>query len=159
MTRLLDQETMHAPACGPRRLCAGTAPPGEPLSEVAEANPLEVEFILSALEAARHSGAPRIDRRQAGRKRFRVVAQLKLFRDPTGARPWALYGRDASTRGLGFITRHRLPLGYGGTVRLCGPDNQEITADCTIQRCRETVHGWFEGSLAFNREQWGLAAE
>ena len=70
-----------------------------------------------------------------------------------------IYTRDVTSRGMGFITRHRLPLGYGGVVHLRGPNGEELCIDCTVRRCRETVHGWFEGSLSFNREQWAFDGE
>jgi len=121
-----------------------------------DALPAEADFILSALEAA-HAAKPRlIERRATGRMAFRAVGRLKLFCDLPGAEPWMLYSRDATTRALGFITRHRLPLGYGGVVTLIGPDQREIKADCVLHRCRETVSDWFEGSLTFNREQWAF---
>jgi hypothetical protein len=62
-----------------------------------------------------------------------------------------------SVRGLGFITSHRLPLGYGGLVQLPRPDGKgTMTVHCTILRCRETAPGWFEGSVYFNRDQPSL---
>ena len=112
----------------------------------------EAEFIMSALEAGRSTP----ERRSGERVPHRTLAQLKLFSDRPGTPPWTLYTRDAATRGMGFITRHRLPLGYGGTVHLRGPNGQELAVDCTVRRCRETVNGWFEGSLSFNREQFAF---
>ena len=115
--------------------------------------PVEAEFIMSALEAAATPG----DRRRPGhRVVHRTLAQLKLFSDLEGRGPWALYTRDGTPRGLGFITRHRLPLGYGGIAHLCGPDGQPLSIECTVRRCRQTVNGWFEGALSFNREQWAF---
>lgn len=118
--------------------------------------PAEAEFIMSALEAAR-SVPP--ERRRGDRVVHRALGQLKLFSDRPGTPPWTLYTRDGTPRGLGFITRHRLPLGYGGKVHLRGPNGEELSIDCTVRRCREAVNGWFEGSLSFNREQWAFDAE
>src|SRR3982750_776766 len=115
--------------------------------------PPEAEFIMSALEGGRISGG---DRRGGDRVVHRTVGELKLFADRPGAGPWTLYTRDGTTRGLGFITRHRLPLGYGGTFHLRGPNGEELAIECTVRRCREAVHGWFEGTLSFNREQWAF---
>lgn len=115
--------------------------------------PAEVDFILSALETAR-SGST--DRRASGRVVFRTLAELQLYSDSPGEKPWVLYTRDATTRGLGFITRHRLPLGYGGIAHVRGPNGEDLTIPCTVRRCHETVNGWFEGSLSFNREQWAF---
>ena len=127
--------------------------PAAPEAATSAALPAEAEFILSALEAGQHAGSIH-ERRAASRVRFSGVIRLTLFSDGPDSKPWALFARDASMRGMGFITRHRLPLGYGGTVRFRGPANEEVTADITINRCRESVSGWFEGSLTFNREQW-----
>jgi hypothetical protein len=85
---------------------------------------------------------------------YRVRAQLQLFADPPGADPWILYTRDINPKGLGFITRHRLPLGYGGKIQLPSPTSQIVTIHCTLYRCREAAQGWFEGALYFNRDQW-----
>lgn len=115
--------------------------------------PAEVDFILSALDTA---GTNMQDRRGAGRVVIRTLAELQLYSDLPGAKPWVLYSRDGTTRGLGFITRHRLPLGYGGLVHLRGPNGEDLSIACTVRRCHETVNGWFEGSLSFNREQWAF---
>jgi hypothetical protein len=100
-----------------------------------------------------------VDRRGADRAAFRAVAELKLFSDERGREPWVLYTRDVAPRGMGFITRHRLPLGYGGILRMRGPHGEELAIDCSVRRCRPAVNGWFEGAMSFNREQWSLAAE
>ena len=110
----------------------------------------EVDLILSALEAG---GVPE-ERRRAERLRYRVQAALRLFSDPPGADAWTLFTRDVNTKGLGFITRHRLPLGYGGKLQLPSPNGQIVTIHVTLYRCREAAKGWFEGALYFNREQW-----
>jgi len=117
---------------------------------VSRALPAEVEFILSALEAGQHSGP---SRRRSQRRPYRVAANLKLFSDGPGAAPWAIFVRDIDRQGLGFVTRHRLPLGYGGILSIDGPDEAPLRIDCTLLRCREAVQGWFEGSMYFNREQ------
>jgi hypothetical protein len=127
----------------------------EPLSAAppaGEAWPSEVELILSALEAA---GTRTDDRRRHPRMPYRVLAELRLFSDAPGTAPWQLYSRDISVRGMGFITPHRLPLGYGGVVQLPAPHSGKIVSVAgTLFRCRELSGGWFEGSLYFNREQW-----
>jgi len=43
-------------------------------------------------------------------------------------------------------------------VHLRGPGGEELAVDCTVRRCRETVNGWFEGSLSFNRVQFAFDA-
>ncbi|MEA2736468.1 MAG: hypothetical protein QOE14_2919 [Humisphaera sp.] len=116
----------------------------------------EAELVLSALEV----GAPTHDnRRRHPRRRYHVIADLHLFTDGPGTPPWRLYTRDVSARGLGFITRDRLPLGYGGVVELPGPTDRLMRVNVTLFRCREIGNGWFEGALYFNREQWLFAPQ
>ena len=117
--------------------------------------PPEVNMILSAMEAGpKVHGARRTDRLP-----YRVRAELKLFADQPDAEIWTLYTRDVDPRGLGFITPHRLPLGYGGWVEMLTPNGRKTRIACTLYRCRQVVPGWFEGALYFNREQWMFAAE
>ena len=128
--------------------------------------PPEVDLILSAMEAAH--GDPHVDphaelaapeRRHGGRAPYRVRAALRLFSDAPGEGPWSLYTRDVDRRGMGFITSRRLPLGYGGTVELHAPNGRKLIVPCTLFRCRQTVQGWYEGALHFNREQDGFDVE
>jgi len=112
--------------------------------------PPEVEFILSALEAGEYPGP---QRRGTRRSRYRVAASLKLFSDNPQAPPWTLYVRDVNAKGSGFVTRHRLPLGYGGILTITDPHGRTTRIDCTLLRCREAAAGWFEGSMYFNRDQ------
>lgn len=113
--------------------------------------PAEVDLILSALEAGR--GLSTGNRRGASRTQQRMRASLRLFSDLPDTDPWTLYTRDVNARGIGFITRHRLPLGYGGMVRVTLPDGTDLEAHCTLLRCREAATGWYEGALYFNRPQ------
>ena len=117
--------------------------------------PPQAELILSALEAGQFAGGRR-ERRGSRRRHVRLMANLRLFVDGPATTPWKLYGRDLHPRGMGFITAHRLPLGYGGMLELPGPDGEPITVACTLLRCREAAPGWFEGALYFNREQPNL---
>ena len=125
-------------------------------SVAAEAVPPEAEMVISALEAAAGAGKAD-DRRRHPRRRFRAVAVLHLFSDTPGAKPWRLFTRDVSVRGVGFVTRDRLPLGYGGMIELPGPSGRPMSVNGTLFRCREIGNGWFEGALYFNREQWIFA--
>ena len=123
--------------------------------------PAEVDLILSAMESGRHGSASAAaagsaERRTCGRVAFRVKGRLRLFSDAAHVAPRPIYTRDAHARGLGFITPHRLPLGYGGFVEFTGPDGRPRRIQCTLHRCRETAPGWFEGSVHFNREQLEL---
>jgi hypothetical protein len=112
--------------------------------------PAQVELIMSALD----TGQFQAENRRSGRRNpYRVKAKLRLFSDPPLASPWEIYTRDINARGLGFISSHRLPLGYGGLIELPGPEGGVITINCTLYRCREAAPGWYEGSVYFNREQ------
>ncbi len=111
--------------------------------------PPEVGIILTALEAAEWFD----ERRKMPRMPYRVKAVLHLFTDGSNAEPKVLYTRDADRRSVGFVTRHRLPLGYGGTVELETPNGKILHVSCTLQRCRKAAPDWYEGSLCFNREQ------
>lgn len=112
--------------------------------------PPHVELILSALETGQHT---KQERRETARSPFRTEATLRLFSDLPDTPPWSLYTRDANPRGIGFISSHRLPLGYGGVVELQAPDGNTMQIQCTLIRCREAAPGWYEGALHFNREQ------
>jgi hypothetical protein len=61
-----------------------------------------------------------------------------------------------SARGVGFITRDCLPLGYGGIIEL-PVDGRLVPINGTLFRCRDIGNGWYEGALYFNREQWMFA--
>lgn len=118
--------------------------------------PPEVDLILSAMEAAQDAEC---ERRHRQRLPYRARAELRLFSDAADAAPWVLYTRDVDSRGLGFITPHRLPLGYGGTLALLAPTGRKLRIPCTLFRCRQAVQGWYEGALYFNREQGAFSAE
>ena len=133
-----------------------------PAPQVQEPWPVEAELILSALDAAGASASVaatsrqgrRSDRRHRNRQSYRVRGELKFFSDDADAPPWILYTRNVTPRGAGFITQHRLPLGYGGKVTLTTPNGRRLKVNCTLIRCRETAPGWYEGALNFNRDQW-----
>lgn len=114
----------------------------------------EVDVVLSALDASRCHGGP--DRRSVHRRPHRVPADLRLFADGPRGTPWELFSRDVDARGLGFVCRDRLPLGYGGLVELEAPDRTPILAPCTVYRCRECGPDWYEGSLYFHQPQPAL---
>jgi len=137
-----------------------------PMAPADELWPPEVDLILSAMEVAAaespadpHAELAAAERRHGGRTPYRVRAALRLFSDAPGDGPWSLYTRDVDRRGVGFITPHRLPLGYGGTVELYAPSGRKEAVPCTLFRCRQTVQGWYEGALYFNREQEGFDVE
>ena len=124
-------------------------------AEAPEPWPVEIDLVLSALDAG---NAFDPDRRAMARMLYRVRAELRLFSDAPEKGPWVLYTRDADPRGLGFITRHRLPLGYGGWIELRTPSGHKLRAHCTLFRCRQMASGWYEGSLSFNAQQKAFEA-
>lgn len=156
----VDSEPVDAPQVeeGPQsslKILPRNEPPRASVSDAAAQDetswPPEVDLILSALEVGQGSQVD--DRRESAREPYRTRAALRLFSDPEGALPSILFTRDVDRRGMGFITRHRLPLGYGGMIRLTLPGGREIEAACTLLRCREAAPGWYEGALNFNRPQ------
>ena len=116
----------------------------------------EAELIISALEACAPASD---DRRRHPRRRYHVIGDLRLFSDAPGTPRWRLFTRDVSVRGVGFVTRDRLPLGYGGIIELPGPNGRLLSIQGTLFRCREIGNGWYEGALYFNREQWPFAPD
>jgi hypothetical protein len=111
--------------------------------------PPEVALIITALAAGRWAE----ERREMPRVPYHVKAALRLYADEPGAHEKYLYTNNVSPRGLGFLTRHRLPLGYGGTVEIPMPENRTMTVHCTMLRCRQAAPGWYEGALHFVRDQ------
>jgi hypothetical protein len=113
--------------------------------------PQEAAMVLTAMEAA----GGRENRRQCPRTTYRATAMLWLFADAPGSSARILYTRDVNERGIGFVTRDRLPLGYGGVLRLPGPNTpgKIFSIPCTLYRCRLAAPGWYEGALHFNRDQ------
>ncbi|MGN6725763.1 MAG: PilZ domain-containing protein [Tepidisphaeraceae bacterium] len=124
--------------------------PAKPAAKSDNEWPPEVDMILSAMEAARADAA---EHRLEPRRHHRARAELQLFAHDPLQPPIALFTRDLSRSGMGFITRERLPLGYGGLVAIPLRDNHTITVQCNIYRCREAINGWYEGALTFSVEQ------
>jgi hypothetical protein len=120
------------------------------MCEEAEPVPAEAQMVMSALEAAVGAGA---ERRIIRRISYRTTTDLRLFRDDPSDPRRVVYTRDINRRGVGFVTSHRLPLGYGGVVRLPNEHGESVEVHCTLLRCREAAPGWFEGSAIFNRDQ------
>jgi hypothetical protein len=131
--------------------------PAAPLPTVKAVNvtfPPTVELIMSAMDSGAHAAAePSSNRRALPRRPYRVGGHLRLFSDSSHDSPRTIYTRDVHSRGLGFLTTHRLPLGYGGFVDFPGPDGRVRRIQCTLQRCREAAPGWFDAAVCFNREQ------
>jgi hypothetical protein len=112
--------------------------------------PRDVEFVLSALEAGPR---PIQDRHMMRRSAYRVRASLELFSDLPETPQRIVYTRDISSRAMGFLSDHPLPLSHGGTLRLPGPTGTVLRIACTVLRCRQAAPGWFEGAVYFNRPQ------
>ena len=114
-------------------------------------------MIISAMEA----GASIEDRRACPRIVYRAKAFLKLFVDREESKGRALYLRDANQRSLGFVTQHRLPLGYGGVIQVAPPTKagQMFELGCTVIRCRQVADGWFDGCVSLNRECGAFSTE
>jgi hypothetical protein len=113
-----------------------------------------VDLIISAMETV---GAREIEHRETPRRQYRTNAWLRLFSDADDAPLWRLFTRDVNHRSLGFITSHRLPLGYGGWVELPDPAGDALKVNCTLFRCRQISTGWYEGAMYFNRNQMCFA--
>ncbi len=134
-----------------------TAQMQETSSENSPAWHPQADMVLSALEA----GSWLDERRQQVRTAYRARALLKLHTDGPAEPDRVLYTRDVSHRGIGFITQDRLPLGYGGILKLPSPrtPNKTLTIQCTLFRCRLAAPGWYEGALQFNRDQMEFLLE
>ncbi len=141
--------TQHSLLCDASR----PAEPTLPAQPSAGGIPREAELILSAMEAA---SQPHANRRTIQRITWRVQAGLRLFIDQATQSPRIIFTRDVHARSLGFITRQRLPLGYGGVVDLPGRGGLILSVACTLLRCRQPLDGWYEGVVYFNRELVGL---
>ena len=121
----------------------------DPAAEILTEIPADAAMVISAMDM----GSPRVDRRALARVAYRVTTAIRLFRDKPGTKPWELFTRDVNRKCLGFVTRHRLPLGYGGVVALVDFNGNPLDVHCTLLRCREATAGWYEGSVYFNRDQ------
>jgi len=152
-------EMLISPAALPSR--SSPARVGQPAPAAAaspsvdtQSFPPQADLVLSALEAGQGKQV-RKDRRGQLRRTYRVRGVLHLYSEQQTGSPRVLYTRDIHSRGVGFITQHRLPLGYGGEIELPDPNGgpTPLRVSGTLLRCREAGSGWFEGSLYFDREQ------
>ena len=150
-----------APTMTPGPRAVAYAPPAHPAVNTPRTSmedwPPQAELVLSAIEAGQHNnGFVAGERRHSKRASFRVRGQLRLYSDNPGEPGRVIYTRDIHSRGLGFITPHRLPLGHGGLVDIPTPAGKIVSIPCTLLRCREAAPGWYEGSVYFNRDQHGI---
>ena len=149
---------ISAPTMTPGPRAVAYAPPAHPAVNTPRTSmedwPPQAELVLSAIEAGQHNnGLVAGERRHSKRASFRVRGQLRLYSDNPGEPGRVIYTRDIHSRGLGFITPHRLPLGHGGLVDIPTPAGKIVSVPCTLLRCREAAPGWYEGSVYFNRDQ------
>jgi hypothetical protein len=161
MLRMPSVEPAHRNRSSPLRLHPDADPDTAKPTVEPSLNPADfppqAELVLSALEAGQ-GVAPAADRRALPRRSHRSRAVLKMFSDGAQGTPFVLFTRDIHSRGLGFITQHRLPLGYGGVVAVAistGPGEAAsvVRVPCTLLRCRPAAPGWFEGSVSFVHDQ------
>jgi len=111
----------------------------------------EARFILSALEAA---GPVTVEGRGTCRVRYRVEAKLRLVTDPPQDPPRRVYTRDITPHSLGFISPVAVPLGSNARLDLPASDGSVDTIACQVIRCREMIHGWFDGAVNFREEKY-----
>lgn len=113
--------------------------------------PPEVDFVISALEAA---GQPHSDdQRRVPRSSYRVRAALRLYSDDPLSSPRVLYTRNVSEQAIAFLSAEPLPLSHGGILHISSPDGRCMQIACTVLRCSLAARGWYEGALYFNRQQ------
>jgi len=103
---------------------------------------------------------------------FVVPAELEVLGDARPPRT-AIFTRDASRWGVGFVTRRPLPVGRDATLRIwtgkgssgfgaeaagSGGEGELLMVRSCVLRCREVLPGWFEGAVLFYHEEPRLEA-
>ena len=114
--------------------------------------PADVAMVMSAMEAGRFDAGAR-DRRAGRRRATRASAVLRLYADAGHAT--VVYTRDVTGRNVGFLSRSRLPLGYGGTIELPPPHGrggEAVPVACVLLRCTPAAGGFYDCCAAFNRQ-------
>jgi c-di-GMP-binding flagellar brake protein YcgR len=110
---------------------------------------------VTALNAAFPPPA-RIERRQAPRLKYHVVATLEPV-STSGPDDVRVVTRDASTGGAAFLSTGALPEGSRAVLHLPAaggdPDGEAQRIECRVRRSRELGNGLFEGSVEFIGEQ------
>ncbi len=106
---------------------------------------------VTALNAA--FPAPLVERRQAPRLKYQVVATLEPV--ASGPDDVRVVTRDADPQGTGFLSSGNLPAGSRAVLHLPAPDGEGETQriECRVRRSRELGNGLFEGSVEFFGEQ------
>jgi hypothetical protein len=106
----------------------------------------------SALDAA--FPTRRVERRQAARLKYQVVATLEPV--ASGPDDVCVVTRDADAKGAGFLSSGDLPEGSRAVLHLPAPDGGDAEPqriECRVRRSREVANGLFEGSVEFLGEQ------
>jgi hypothetical protein len=95
----------------------------------------------------------RVERRQAPRLKYQVVATLEPV--ASGPDDVCVVTRDADARGAGFLSSGELPEGSRAVLHLPGPDgnSEPQRIECRVRRSREVANGLFEGSVEFLGDQ------
>ena len=130
-----------------------TTQPVLPMPAVPTEMPADVAMVMSAMEAGRAgvAGLQRDRRAAGGRRPLRAPTALRLYADAEQAT--VVYTRDVGGRNVGFLSRRRLPLGYGGTIALPDANGDLTPVACVLLRCTPTAGGLFDCCAAFNRLQ------
>ncbi len=107
----------------------------------------------TALSAA-FPAPPQVERRQAPRLKYQVVATLEPVATG-GPEDVQVVTRDADPRGTGYVSLGPLPEGTRAVLHLPDPNDGGRTQriECRVRRSREVGNGLFEGSVEFVGEQ------
>jgi len=138
-------------------------------TRTADGVPQDARFVISVLngEQAGRANGGHDERRRHRREAFVSPAELEVLGDARPPRT-AIFTRDASRWGVGFVTQRPLPTGRDATLRLwlgngskgeaagsgsgSGSGELLMVRSCVL-RCREVLPGWFEGAVLFYHEE------
>jgi hypothetical protein len=111
--------------------------------------PADAQFVISVLNGERTPAHD--DRRRYRRHPFVAAAEIEVLGDAAPPRQ-AVYARDASPWGVGFVSQHPLPVGRDATLRIWVAGEMLMLRTCVL-RCREVLPGWFEGAALLYSEE------
>jgi hypothetical protein len=117
------------------------------------AQPAQARNDAAALNAA--FPTRRVERRQAPRLKYQVVATLEPVATG-GPDDVCVVTRDADARGAGYLSSGELPEGSRAVLHLPAPDGGDAEPqriECRVRRSREVANGLFEGSVEFLGKQ------
>jgi hypothetical protein len=128
--------------------------PQKPTRTNTNTNPQPTAEEITALSAA-FPAKPAVERRQAPRVKYQVVATLEPV--AVGPADVRVVTRDADPRGTGFVSTKPMPEGSRAVLHLPAPDGdanaEPQRIECRVRRSREMGNGLFEGSVEFLGEQ------